>query len=463
MATLIKNGIIVTSGETFKGDIYINNGIITKIGMNLYEDAEEIINADGKYIIPGGVDVHTHLNLDTGIAVATDDFYTGTVAAACGGTTTIVDHLAFGPKECNLHHQVNIYHSYAKGNAVIDYGFHAVTQYVNDGMLKELEELSNEGVTSNKIYLTYDYKLSDLEVFKILMKSKEIGMITAVHPENNDVVNYLRQYYSTNGFTSPMYHAKSRPIYCEVESINRMINIAKMAGDAPLYIVHLSCKLGLDYIKMAKDNGQKNIFTETCPQYLFLDEEKYKGEDNDGLKYILSPPLREKSNQDGLWKGIQDGYIQVIATDHCPFNLNVEKQLGKDDFTKCPSGMPGIETRVPLIFSEGVMKKRISLNRFVDLISTKPAKIFGLYPKKGSISVGADGDIVIIDPNKKVKITKSLLHENVDYTPYEGMKLQGYPIVTISRGKIIVKDNKFIGEKGYGKFLKRKKADLSTI
>ncbi len=357
MGTLIKNGIIVTSGDTFKGDIYIKNGIITKIGMDLIEDADEIIDAHGKYVIPGGVDVHTHLNLDVGIAVATDDFYTGTVAAACGGTTSIVDHLAFGPKGCDLHHQINLYHNYAKGNAVIDYGFHGVIQHVNDNILQELEDLSCEGITSNKVYLTYDYKLSDLEIFKVLMKSKEIGILTAVHPENNDMVNYLRQYYSNNGFTSPIYHAKSRPVCCEGESINRMLNIANVAGDSPLYIVHLSCKLGLDYIKMAIDRGQKNIFTETCPQYLFLDESRYNGKNNEGLKYIMSPPLREESNQDALWKGIQDGYIQVIATDHCPFNFSIEKQLGKDDFTKCPSGVPGIETRISLIFSEGVMKK----------------------------------------------------------------------------------------------------------
>ncbi|GAA0121820.1 dihydropyrimidinase [Clostridium faecium] len=463
MATLIKNGIIVTSGDIFKGDIYIENGIITKIGMNLTEEADEIVDANGKYVIPGGVDVHTHLNLDVGIAVATDDFYTGTVAAACGGTTTIVDHLAFGPKGCSLHHQVNLYHKYAKGNAVIDYGFHGVIQHVNDVILEELQELYDEGITSNKVYLTYDYKLSDLEVFKVLKKSKEIGIITTVHPENNDVVNYLREYYSNNGLTAPIYHSKSRPVYCEGEAINRMLNIAKMAGDSPLYIVHLSCKLGLDYIKMAIDNGQKNIFTETCPQYLFLDESKYNDENNEGLKYIASPPLREKSNQDALWKGIQEGYIQVIATDHCPFNFNIEKQLGKEDFTKCPGGVPGIETRIPLIFSEGVMKKRISLNKFVDLVSTKPAKIFGLYPKKGTIAIGSHGDVVIIDPNKKVKITKSMLHENVDYTPYEGFELEGYPIMTISRGKIIVKDNEFIGEKGYGQFLKREKTDFSNV
>lgn len=463
MVTLIKNGIIVTASDTFKGDICINDGVISNIGVNLREEADEIIDADGKYVIPGGIDVHTHLNLDVGIAVATDDFYTGTVAAACGGTTTIVDHLAFGPKGCNLHHQINLYHSYAKGNAVVDYGFHGVIQHVDDSILNELKILADEGITSSKIYLTYDYRLTDSEAFKVLAKSKEIGTIIAVHPENNDMINYLRKYCSDNGFTSPIYHAKSRPVECEGEAINRIINIAKMADDSPLYIVHLSCKLGLDYIKMAKNRGQKNIFVETCPQYLLLDEGKYYDPKNEGLKYIMSPPLREKFNKEELWKGIQDGHIQVVATDHCPFNFNIEKQLGKDNFINCPNGAPGIETRIPLMFSEGVMKKRISLNKFVDLVSTKPAEIFGLYPKKGTIAVGSDGDIVIIDPNKKLNITKSMLHENVDYTTYEGIELKGYPVATILRGKVIAKENKFIGEKGYGQFIQRNKVDYSAI
>ncbi|GAA0747075.1 dihydropyrimidinase [Clostridium oceanicum] len=463
MATLIKNGTIITSGDTFKGDIYIENGIIKKIGINLVEEAEEIVDAQGKYVMPGGVDVHTHLNLDVGTAVATDDFYTGTVAAACGGTTTIVDHLAFGPKECDLHHQINLYHGYAKGNAVIDYGFHGVIQHVNNDILKEIDVLASEGITSNKIYLTYDYKLNDLEVLKVLIKSRKDGVLTVVHPENHDTVTYLREYYSKNGLTDPIYHSKSRPIDCEGEAINRMINIAKLAEEAPLYIAHLSCELGLEYIKLAKRRGINNLFVETCPQYLLLDDEKYKEKNDEGLKYIISPPLREKSNQNALWKGIKEGYIQVISTDHCPFNFKGEKQLGKNDFTKCPNGLPGIESRISLIFSEGVMKKRISLNKFVDLVSTKPAKLFGLYPKKGSIQVGSDGDVVIIDPNKKVKITKSMLHENVDYTPYEGIEIKGSPVLTIARGKIIAKDNKFLGERGYGKFIKRKKVDFSTI
>lgn len=457
MNTLIKNGVIVTASDTFKGDILIKDGIITQIGTELNMSCDEVIDATDKFVVPGGIDVHTHLNLDTGIAVATDDFYTGTVAAACGGTTCIVDHLAFGPKGCNLHHQIDTYHRYAKDKAVIDYSFHGVIQHVDENILNEMEELVNEGITSYKVYLTYDYKLTDLEVFKVLMRAKELGAIITVHPENNDVIAYLREYYSNNGFIEPIYHAKSRPIECESEAINKMLNMSQIAGQAPLYIVHLSCKLGLDYIKFARDMGQRHIFAETCPQYLFLDEEKYNEKNNEGLKYIMSPPLREKLNQDALWCGIKNGDIQVVATDHCPFNFNIEKQMGKDDFTKCPSGSPGIETRVPLIFSEGVMKNRISINKFVDIVSTNPAKIFGLYPKKGTIAVGSDADIVIIDPKKKIRLSKCMLHENVDYTPYEGIEVEGYPVVTLSRGKVIVRNNKFVGEKGCGEFIKRKK------
>ena len=455
MSTIIKNGKIVTASDIYNADIIIDEGIIKQIGVNLPLGNHEVIDAMGKYVVPGGIDVHTHLNLDVGIAVAKDDFYTGTVAAACGGTTTIVDHMGFGPKGCNLKHQVDVYHGYADGKAVIDYSFHGVLQRVNEEILNEMEQIiSNEGIPSFKAYLTYDYKLSDMEVLKVLIRLKELGGLTTVHPENDAAVNYLRNYYSKNNMLTPIYHALSRPAECEAEAINRMINLAAIAGNAPLYIVHLSCGLGLDYIKMASEREQK-VYAETCPQYLLLDDEKYNEEDNEGLKYIMSPPLRKKNDQKKVWNGIREGFIQVIATDHCPFDFNGEKQLGKDDFTKCPNGAPGIETRVPLLFSEGVSKGRISINKFVEVISTNPAKIFGLYPRKGTIAVGSDADIVIIDPDKEVVLTKNILHENVDYTAYEGMKLKGYPILTLVRGKVVVKDNKFVGEAGYGKFIKR--------
>ncbi|WP_066893212.1 dihydropyrimidinase [Clostridium nigeriense] len=459
MSLLIKNGNVITASDTYIGDIYIEDGIIKEIGYNLNKNCDETIDAKGKYVIPGGVDVHTHLNLDVGIAIANDDFYTGTVAAACGGTTTIVDHMGFGPKGCNLKHQVDVYHGYAKENAVVDYGFHGVIQHINDEILNEMESIvKEEGIPSFKVYLTYDYKLEDEDVLKVLKRLKELGGITTVHCENHGSIKLLKEYYVSNNLKTPKYHPLSRPVEAEGEAVNRMINLAKIAEDAPLYIVHLSSEIGLSYIKMAHEKGE-NVYAETCPQYLVLDDSKYELEKNEGLKYIMSPPLRKQSDIDALWKGINDGHIKTIATDHCPFAFNKDKQLGKDDFTKCPNGAPGIEERIPLIFSEGVMKNRISANKFVEVCCTNPAKIFGMYPKKGSIQVGSDGDIVIIDPTIEKKLNVEELHSNVDYTPYEGIKVKGYPIYTILRGEIIAKDNKFIGKKGYGQFIKRKSND----
>lgn len=456
MSLLIKNGTIVTASDTYIGDIYIEDGIIKEIATNLNISSDEIIDAKGKYVLPGGVDVHTHLNLDVGIAVANDDFYTGTVAAACGGTTTIIDHMGFGPKGCNLKHQVDVYHGYADGNAVVDYGFHGVIQHINDEILDEMESIvKEEGIPSFKVYLTYDYMLEDEAVLKVLKRLKELGGITTVHCENHGSIQLLRESFVKNGYKSPKYHPLSRPAEAEGEAVNRMINLAAIADGAPLYIVHLSSKIGLSYIKMAHERGE-NVYAETCPQYLVLDDNKYEEENNEGLKYIMSPPLRKMEDIEALWKGINDGHIKTIATDHCPFSFNKDKQLGKDDFTKCPNGAPGIEERIPLIFSEGVMKNRININKFVEVCSTNPAKIFGVYPKKGTIQVGSDGDIVIIDPNVEIVLKIEDLHSNIDYSAYEGIKIKGYPIYTIVRGKIIVKNNNFIGEKGYGEFLKRK-------
>lgn len=455
MSLLIKNGNIITASDNYIGDIYIKEGVIKEIGINLNKTCDKVIDATGKVVIPGGVDVHTHLNLDVGIAISNDDFYTGTVAAACGGTTTIVDHMGFGPNGCNLKHQVNVYHGYAKEKAVIDYSFHGVIQHINNDILNEMENIINEeGISSFKVYLTYDYKLEDEDVLKVLKRLKELGGVTTVHCENHGSIKLLKDYYVKNNMKSPKYHPLSRPSEAEGEAVNRMINLAKIADDAPLYIVHLSSEIGLSYIKMAHEKGE-SVYAETCPQYLVLEDSKYGLKDNEGLKYIMSPPLRKQRDIEALWKGINDGHIKTIATDHCPFSFNKEKQLGKDDFTKCPNGAPGIEERIPLIFSEGVMKNRISANKFVEVCCTNPAKIFGMYPKKGTIQVGSDGDIVIIDPNIEKVLKVEDLHSNIDYTPYEGIKVKGYPIYTILRGEIITKDNKFIGKKGYGEFIKR--------
>lgn len=454
---LIKNATLVSAEQTIQGDLLIQNGQIAQIAESIDMPNEEIIDATGKIVMPGGVDVHTHFDLDVGIARATDSFYTGTVAAACGGTTTIVDHMGFGPKDCALDHQVKVYHEMADGQAVIDYGFHGVIQHVNEEILDQMGELIREGITSYKVYLTYDGKINDREAFEVLRRSKELGIMVTVHPENDGVVNYLRQYYSTHGMTSPKYHPLSRPAECEAEAINRMILFARMADDAPLYIVHLTNALGLEFAEMARRDGQENLYLETCPQYLFLDDSCYDLPNNEGLKYILSPPIRKKSDNAALWKGIEDGAIQTVATDHCPFFFSKEKQYGKDDFTKCPNGAPGVETRMILLFSEGVMKKRISLNRYAEICCANPSKLFGMYPNKGTLDIGSDADLIIIDPEQTTTITEANLHENVDYTLYEGMQLQGKITMTILRGNIIVENGEFLGKKGDGQFLIRQK------
>jgi dihydropyrimidinase len=456
MSILIKDGRIVTSSENFYGDICIENGIIREIGQNLKGDFDSVIDAKGKILIPGGVDVHTHLNLHTGSAVASDDFYTGTVAAACGGTTSIVDHMGFGPRGCSLKHQLQVYHEFAKGNAVIDYSFHGVIQQVDEDILDQFDDMViNEGIPSFKIYMTYDYKTSDDGALRVLEKLKELGGIITVHAENHEIIKYLREKYRKEGRISPIIHALSRPVECENEAINRVIEIAALAGNGPLYIVHLTTGDGLKSIGRALEKGQR-VYSETCPQYLLLNEGKYHEENLGGLKYVMSPPLRRKEDSSALWRGINSGLIQVVATDHCPFPFELKKQLGGQDFTLCPNGAPGIEERIPLLFSEGVMRGRISINKFVEVCCTNPSKIFGMYPKKGTIAPGSDGDIVIIDPNKEVTLTQSMLHSNVDYTAFEGFQLKGYPVMTLSRGEVIARNNEFVGEQGRGRFIKRK-------
>lgn len=458
---LIKNALIAAESGAFTGDLRVRGETFAQIGESLApEPGEEILDMSGKIVLPGGVDAHTHMDLDVGTARASDDFYTGTVAAACGGTTTIIDHMAFGPRGCSIGHQLEEYHRLADGKAVVDYGFHGVLDHVDENILSELENLITDGITSHKFYLTYNGKLSDAEAFALMRRASALGVMLAVHPENDGVIGLLREEYPHAGLTAPIYHARSRPVQCEAEAINRMIMFASMANDAPLYIVHLTNALGLEFIEAARARGQKNLFAETCPQYLLLDESRYL--EPDGLKYVMSPPLRQKSDNDALWQGLGDGSIQTVATDHCPFFYSREKQMGKDDFTKTPNGAPGVEARVALMYSEGVARGRISLDQMARLCSSNPARLFGLYPKKGVIREGSDADFVVIDPEKRVTLTKSLLHENCDYTPYEGMELTGWPVMTYLRGRLVAKDGEFLGAKGAGRFLKRGMPDFNV-
>jgi dihydropyrimidinase len=460
---IIQNGLVLAEDAEAVCDLRCDDGKITRIGKNLSADGAadcEVIDAAGKIVIPGGVDVHTHLNLDVGIAVASDDFYTGTVAAALGGTTTIVDHPAFGPAGCALDHQIQKYHGFAAGKAVIDYGFHGVIQHVDDQVLAMMERLAAEGISSYKVYLTYGFKLSDADVLRVLRRARELGLLITVHPENDGVINLLREEFRAGGKTAPRFHPLSRPAECEAEAIGRMIMMARMADNAPLYIVHLSNALGLEYIRAARDRGQQNLWAETCPQYLLLDQSRYDAPGYEGLKYIMCPPLRSPADQQALWAGLAAG-IDTVATDHCPFFFETQKMMGKDDFTKCPSGAPGIEERIPLMYSEGVAKKRISLRRFVDLCCANPARLFGLYPQKGVIAPGSDADLVIIDPDKRVTLDRRMLHSHVDYSAYEGTEVQGWPVCTISRGEVIARNGEFTGRPGRGKFLRRGKSPIS--
>ena len=463
---LIKSGLVVREGAEEVCDVLCSDETIKQIGKNLSvkpADAPdtEVIDAAGKIVIPGGVDVHTHLCLDVGFARVSDDFYTGTLAAAWGGTTTIVDHPGFGPAGCFLDHQIKKYLALAAGKAVIDYSFHGVIQHVDEDVLSMMETLRDEGISSYKLYTTYGYKLSDDSIYRVLEKAKELALLVTVHPENDGVINYLREKFRAEGKLSPRYHPLSRPAECEAEAVSRMILLAGMADNAPLYIVHLTNALAFEFIKNARARGQKNIYAETCPQYLLLDESLYSLPGMEGLKYLMCPPLRGKPDNDALWRGLESE-IDTVATDHCPFLFETQKILGKDDFTKCPSGAPGVEERIPLMYSEGVAKKRLSLRRFTELCCTAPAKLFGLYPRKGVIKEGSDADIVIIDPEKRVTLNRGNIHANVDYTAYEGMELRGYPVYTISRGEVIIRhgvtgviNGEALARPGRGKFLKR--------
>ena len=425
MRTIIQNGTIVSDTAAFRADLLLEDGVVKAVGAGLSVPDAQVIDASGKYVLPGAVDVHTHMDLQAGAHRAVDDFYTGTVAAACGGTTTIVDHMAFGPKGCSLWHQVEEYHRLADGKAVIDYGFHGVLQHVDERVLREMGELADrEGITSFKAYLTYDFGLDDGALFQVLRQAKEDGIVIPAHCENDGVVNYLRGWYKAQGLTQPIYHARSRPARCEAEAVSRLLHLAAMAGEAPVYVVHLSSAAGLAEVRKARAQRQKGVGVETCTQYLTLTEAAY-ADPQEGLKAVMSPPLRTQADCDALWQGLQDGVIDAVATDHCPFRFAVEKQFGAGDFTACPNGAPGVEERLPVLYSEGVAKGRLSICELVRLLCANPSRLYGLYPRKGTLQPGADADVVILDPAKRRTLTHAGLHSAVDYTCYEGMELQG--------------------------------------
>jgi len=453
---LIKNGNIVNSEKIEKADILIENEKIKEIGKHLTLKVGEIIEAEGKYILPGVIDSHVHFELPVKGTITADDFYTGTKAAASGGVTTIIDFAHPETKIESLVEAVKKRKKEADKNVCIDYSLHAAIISSDNNILKEIPELIDNGITSFKLYTTYREEgimVDDADIFFIMNTLAEFDGLPVVHTENNSLLEKLRVKYLNLDKTQAIYHAKSRPNFVEDEAIRRIIYLADITN-CPLFIFHLSTKEGLSSFTNAKKKGN-NVWAETCPHYLLLNESRLKGKD--GNRYIMSPPLRTDDDKNALWHGLKRGDISIISTDHCSFSL---KQKVASDFSKVPSGLPGVETLLPLIYTHGVLKKRITINNLVEVLSENPAKIYGLYPRKGIVSIGSDADIVIFDPKREVTIDHKNLHMNVDWSPYQGWKLKGYPIYTILRGNIIYEKGKFLGESRLGKFISCNKSCL---
>jgi dihydropyrimidinase len=454
MRTLVKNGTVVTAVDQYQGDVLVDGDKIATIGTALDIQADKTIDAAGKYVLPGGIDVHTHLDMPFGGTTSADDFETGTTAAAFGGTTSIVD-FAIQYRGQTLHHAMETWAKKAEGKAVIDYGFHMIITELNDQVEGEMDALVRQGITSFKLFMAYPgvFMLDDGSIFKALLRTGNNGGTICMHAENGGVIDVLVQRALAEGKTAPKYHALTRPARAEAEATHRAIAMSEIAG-VPIYIVHLSAAEALEMVTEARDRGLP-AYAETCPQYLFLSYDNYEEPDFEGAKYVMSPPLRERAKQQQLWRGLAFNDLQCISTDHCPFCMKEQKELGRNDFSKIPNGAPGIETRMSLVYDGGVREGRISLNRFVELTSTSPAKIFGLFPRKGTIAPGSDADIVVFDPNRTITLAAKTLHMKVDYNPYEGRQVTGATDTVLSRGRLVIEDGKFVGRAGAGSFLKR--------
>src|SRR5712672_3127748 len=454
MRTLIKHGTIVTASDQYAGDVLIEDEKIAVIGTTLDMHADRVIDAAGKYVLPGGIDVHTHLDMPFGGTTSADDFETGTRAAAFGGTTTLID-FAIQYKGQTLRTAFDTWMQKASGKAVCDYAFHCIITDLADAQLEEMNALVREGVTSFKLFMAYPgvFMLDDASIFKALRTTGKNGGLVCMHAENGGAIDVIVQQALAEGKKAPKYHALTRPTTAEAEAVSRAIALAEMAG-APIYIVHLSCHEALEKVREARDRGLP-VYAETCPQYLYLSIENFDLPDFEGAKYVFTPPLREKWHQEKLWQGLARDTLQVVSTDHCPFCFKEQKELGRDDFTKIPNGGPGVEHRMSLIYSGGVAQGRFSVNRFVELVSTTPAKLFGLFPRKGTIAVGSDADLVIFDPTYRGVISARTQHINNDYSGFEGFTVEGRPAVVTVRGKIQVRDGSFVGERRRGQLLRR--------
>ena len=456
MSVLIKRGRIVTAADDYVGDIYIENGTVSLIGESLDVSADKVIDATGKIVFPGAIDPHTHIELPFGGTVTCDDFTSGTVSAAFGGTTALVDFCFQMPGQTFAEALETWHEKVDRCKPVIDVGFHmAITDLREGGTLEDLAKVPDEGVTSYKLFMAYKgaVMVDDETLFKAMEVASDTGALVMVHAENGDAIDILVKRALAEGHTEPTWHARTRPPETEGEATNRAIQLARVAG-APLYVVHVSCKESIEPIAIARDKGW-DVWGETCTQYLFVDESALDQPDFEGGKYIYTPPPRPKENQEHLWKALGNDVLSVVSTDHCPFNWPEQKGLGRDDFSKIPNGGPGIENRLQMLYTFGVSTGRFSMNRFVELVSTNPAKYFGLYPRKGTIAPGSDADIVIWDPEKKLTISAKTHHSNVNYNLFEGTQVTGAPEVVLVRGQVIVENDELVAQPGAGQFVKR--------
>lgn len=447
MDLIIKNGTIVSPTATFKADVCVDNGKIVAITADAGTDADKVVDARGKMVLPGAIDAHTHLAMPFGGTISSDDYYAGTRAAACGGTTTVFDFILqdFGETMVDA---IKRRDALCAPDAAVDYAFHVAVKDVSNGLIDTIEDAVNYGVSSFKVFMVYDFGVTDGVFYKVLEKAKSCGAMISVHAENKQLIDVLTERYLSEGKTSAWYHYMSRPEFVEGEADIRAIQLAKSL-DSKLYIVHLANKEGVQAVERARNEGYQ-IYAETCPQYLEFTSEVYKRAD--GRNFVCSPPMKGEESRLALWEAIKKGLITTIATDHCPFQ-SYEKDWGKDDFTKIPNGCAGIENMYPYMLS-AANEGKITFNKAVELCSYNPAKIFGC-DAKGAIEVGKDADIVIYNPTKDFTITNDKMHSDCDHTIWEGIKVKGYPEATYSRGKLVFKDGEFLGERGWGKFIKR--------
>ncbi|MBI1748381.1 MAG: dihydropyrimidinase [Acidobacteria bacterium] len=453
MTTLIKNGTIVTATDMYNADILIRGGMIAEIGKDIAKITEEMIDATDRYVFPGAIDAHTHLGLADQTIPTADDFESGTIAAALGGTTTVIDY-AHQAADVSLQDTLAAWMRKAEGKAVIDYALHLSMYDWTDAALDEIGSLINAGVTSFKCSLVNARDANDGMLYRTMRRINEQGGLMCVHAENGQVIGALTRYLLNNRRGEPRFYPLSRPPEIEGEATGRVITFAEMLK-APVYFVCLSSAHALERVKSARDRGSP-VYAETCPHYLVLSQECYEDGNGQGAKYVCSPPLRPKWHQEVLWRGLTSNDLQVVASDHAPYNFKNQKDIGQEDFTKIPEGLPTIEHRLPVLYNSGVLKNRISLNRLVDLLATAPAKIFGLFPKKGTIAVGSDADLVVFDPTAEGVLSCELQSSKADYNLYEGQKIRGAVTSVFSRGVPVVKAGKLVGRTGAGEFLKRR-------